>query len=351
MRGMIKLLIAGILVLGLPLSSYAVDWWTQPPAPQNTTATTTQKATQTAVQAPSPVENPVDQIQVEQPAQTNEPVPSASRVNWASGYIEVMAGATADQRVMVNYGQAKSVALKTARALAYEKLAETINGISLDSSSTYNRELMTDSDLKTQVSALIRGARILEEKVSQNPDGSIWAEVTLGIDLRGKGRDNLNTPTTDWVLRHRSRSRNTDSYFSLSDNTMGEEEPVGEESQGENSQSSEKYTGLIINAAGLGGEPAMVPQIITEDGKIVYGDASVSPKYLRVYGMAGYANSVSQAESQKRVGNNPLIITPKKAMGSNKSDFVISDRDAARILAADALGNFLKDCKVSIVLN
>jgi len=346
MKRLIRLFIAAA-VIGIPLNSYAgdLDWWVNPPV---ATQTPTQATSQTVTQAPA--ENPVDQIQVEKPVDIGEPAPSASRVNWASGYIEVMAGATADQRVMVNYGQAKSVALKTARALAYEKLAETINGISLDSSATYNRELMTDSELKTHVSALIRGARILEEKVSQNPDGSVWAEVTLGIDIRGKGRDTLARPTTDWVLRHRDRLNNDEAYFKLPESDKYEA-PLSEEGQTQPSESKEKYTGLIIDARGLNGKPAMLPKIIAENGQIVYGDAKVSPNYLREYGMAGYANSVSQAESQKRIGDNPLIIKAIKAVGSNKTDFVISDNDAARIMAADALGNFLKDCKVSIVLN
>ena len=63
---------------------------------------------------------PTDRIQVTD-SQFPGKVASASRANWEDGYIEVMAGATADTRDTVNLAHAFSVALKTARHLAYER--------------------------------------------------------------------------------------------------------------------------------------------------------------------------------------------------------------------------------------
>ena len=99
-----------------------------------------------------------DQIEVE-PSSVPGKAASASRTNWEDGYIEVMAGATADTRDTVNLAHAYSVALKTARHLAYEKLAETVGGLNLYGDATYDRELMRDANLRTVVRSMIRGAR------------------------------------------------------------------------------------------------------------------------------------------------------------------------------------------------
>ena len=50
------------------------------------------------------------------------------QVDWQSSRICVIAGATADPNRAVNSAHARSLALKTARVLAYEKMAEMWGG-------------------------------------------------------------------------------------------------------------------------------------------------------------------------------------------------------------------------------
>jgi len=292
-------------LLSISPTAQAVDWWEEEPG---------EKAI-------------VDEIKID-----NEKH-QAYRVNWENGNMEVMAGATADIKIAVNQAHAVSMATKTARHLAYEKLAETVAGISIDSNSIYDRELMMDANLKTKVNALIQGAKIVKEEQKNFPDGSVWVEVILALDMNGK--KGLSAPTTKWALKE-GRVKE-EAYLSLPEEKLP---PLDEE-----------YSGVIIDAGGLGGRPAMVPRVVTENGQVVYGEAKVGANYMIREGMTGYAGSVEKAQAQKRVGSNPLVVKALRVEGSNKSTVVVSSEDAARIIAIDAKKNILKECRVVIVLN
>ncbi len=267
------------------------------------------------------------------------PIESAVRVNWVDDYIEVIAGGTVDNRQAVNMAHALSMAQKTARHLAYEKLAETISGISITSDATYDRELMIDANLKTNLSALIRGAQVVEERHEQLADGSIWATVRLGINIVGPG--SLMTSTQPWFdnlprTQLKTRPRVPDPVPAAS-------VPAA--------KPAPSYTGLIIDAGGLNIRPAMAPRILGQGGEVLYGVHDVDQEYLTKYGMAGYARSVEQARGLERVGANPMIIKAQGITGNTACDIEISSEDAAALIMAGAGSSFLKESRVVIVVN
>jgi len=177
----------------------ADDWWddgqeesldtpqTADVAGRNAPAKQPEQTKQPAVaatQEPKRETAPTDVITTARDAQGR--VTGASRINWEQGYIEVMAGATADPKQAVSQAHAYSIALKTARHLAYEKLAETVRGLRVTSNTTYDHELHQDSRLKTALDAVVRGARVIWEEGNEFRDGSMWVEVTLGLDMYGE---------------------------------------------------------------------------------------------------------------------------------------------------------------------
>lgn len=111
------------------------------------------------------------------------------------------------------------------------------------------------------------------------------------------------------------------------------------------------YTGLIIDARGMGLRPAMLPRILVEgDLSELYGSMAVDRETALRIGFAGYAGTMEKARSiKKRIGENPLEISAKSAF--NTSDVVVSQDDARQIASAIVGNNFLKQCKVVIVLN
>lgn len=64
----------------------------------------------------------------------------------------------------------------------------------------------------------------------------------------------------------------------------------------------------------------------------------------------GYAKSVSQAKDNPRVAPNPLVIKAVKVSGAKSADVVISEADATKLRDPNVDWQFLKECKVIIVL-
>jgi hypothetical protein len=116
--------------------------------------------------------------------------------------------------------------------------------------------------------------------------------------------------------------------------------------------SSSNFTGLIIDATGLGVMPSMAPKVLDESGKEIYGSAYVSREWAVKWGMAGYAKSTAQASSLKdRIGESPGIIKAQAVKGSNKTDIQSTNADAQSISSAAKSMNFLADCRVIIVVD
>jgi hypothetical protein len=275
---------------------------------------------------------PTDQIELTDSGHPGKPS-EASRVNWEDGYIEVKAGATADTEDAVNQAHGYAMALKTARHLAYEKMAETVAGVNLIGDASYDRELMVDANLKTMVRAMIRDARVVDETQSQFPDGSVWAEVTLGLMLYGEG--GLIRPTMDWQSRR-----------PVAPTPASAPEPVAPAPANQ-----PIYTGLIIDATGLDARPAMLPKIVSPGGQVIFGTGRIDRDYVIKHGLMGYQRSLENAKGLDRVGKNPLVVVPSSVSGGNRADFVVSQADADRIRAAAAQNNFLGQCRVVAVLN
>jgi hypothetical protein len=93
------------------------------------------------------------------------------------------------------------------------------------------------------------------------------------------------------------------------------------------------YTGIIIDAKGLGLQRAMSPCIYDENNNIIYGDKDLDLAFITQNGMVDY-------NAGARAGANPLIIKAIALKNFNSSP-VISNGDANKILVANAQNHFL----------
>jgi hypothetical protein len=67
--------------------------------------------------------------------------------------------------------------------------------------------------------------------------------------------------------------------------------------------------------------------------------------------MSGYARELTVAQSNQRVGANPIKIKAVRTSGTGKSDIIISNADAQNIRLSAKSASFLNQCKVMIVLD
>ncbi len=237
---------------------------------------------------------------------------TAVRTSWEEGLIEAKAGATADMRLAVNRAQARSMALKAARHLAYEKLAEAVEGLSLTGEASVRHATLRASNLRTELQAKIRGARILGETVTDLPDGSVWAEVTLGLPL--VGQEGVSGALTGWASVQPPPSYRPNAAYATED----------------------QYTGVIVEASGLGFSPGLTPRLLTADDRAeIYGPSRISPQALQAQGLTGYMESLPKARGDPRVGRNPLLVRAVGVSGDRRGDLLVSRHDAERLMAAD----------------
>ena len=100
--------------------------------------------------------------------------------DWGNGTITVVGQGIAPPNA-VNAAQAKALAKRAAMVDGYRQLAESVQGVNVDSESTVENMMVLSDITKTKVQATIKGARILN--VQYQSDG--MCEVTMQVSIFG----------------------------------------------------------------------------------------------------------------------------------------------------------------------
>ena len=114
----------------------------------------------------------------------------------------------------------------------------------------------------------------------------------------------------------------------------------------------EGYTGLIVDARGTGAKPSMVPLLLDEKGGEVFGPAYVSREYAVQYGLCQYIRLTGNTlPALPRVAPKPLVVKGLKTDPPGSCRIIISNTDASRLRGSSSHLEFLKQCRVIIVLD
>ena len=114
---------------------------------------------------------------------------------------------------------------------------------------------------------------------------------------------------------------------------------------------AERFTGLVVDARGTQALPALVPVILDEKGKQVYGPAFVSREFAVQQGLGRYMTDTGSALKNPLAGKHPMLVKGLRAEGNDRSRIVISNTDASRLLSMSENLSFLKKCRVIIVID
>ncbi len=248
-----------------------------------------------------------------------EPTGSSGKVDWTTDVITAVGIGTPPAQP-ANISQARTMAEREAQVVAYRNLLEAVKGVRIDSTATAENLLVASDVIKTEVSGIIQGATIMDKKYMS--DGSV--EVTVGMKLTGALAGALLPQGVT---------------------------PAALPSGGTQPATGQPYTGLIVDARGLGVRPAMAPKILNEDGKEVYGSAWISRDFAVREGMAGYLKDPVVARTNPRVADKPLIVKAIKVSGENRVNTVISNTDAAAIQSSPQNLSMLQKCRVIILID
>jgi hypothetical protein len=253
-------------------------------------------------------------------------------INWSAAYIEA-AGIGAPPEKLARKINARPIALRVAQKDVLHNLLEIIKkGVQVDSATSIKDFTVGNDVIDTQVSGLMKGAEVAD--LQYMPDGR--AEVKLRIPLYG----NLAQIIMPLAMATPSAAP-----------TPTGSEPTPAVKAPESPSAPVVYTGMVVDARGIQARPAMLPRIFDEDGREIYGPTNVDFESVVKNGISGYARDLKPAQSNQRVGANPITIKALRSSGSGKSDIIISNADAQNVRLAAEGAVFLKQCKVMIVLD
>ena len=111
------------------------------------------------------------------------------------------------------------------------------------------------------------------------------------------------------------------------------------------------FTGLVIDARGLGKQAAVSPNIYDEDHNLIYGVNFVDPDYFTKWGMVQYTDDPYYTKYINRVGKNPFRIVALKENKLIETDIEISNEDAKILLQSELTKERLKEGRVIIILD
>ena len=263
-----------------------------------------------------------------------ERVGSSGSVNWATGWIKATGIGIAPQGSGGGAGQA--MAQRAAFSVAVRNLLETVKGIRVDSATLVDNYMTTNDVIKTQVSGFVNGAQIAQ--TNPLPDGSV--EVTVKVPMYGV--DSLMTP-----------------FLPEKGLTFQEVPP----------ESPDGYTGMVIDARGLGLKPACFPSVVDDKGQAVYGPQTVDKAAAEKDGMVHYMTAPKGADLSSLFGEGAYIIRPVQAApavvpregrrplkikgldkaGALKANIIISSDDAKKIREDAGMAGALKRSRVTVV--
>jgi hypothetical protein len=267
------------------------------------------------------------------PTHLVEKSPSGS-VNWTSGWVKA-AGIGVPPS---NAGPAgKALAQRAAFSVAVRNLLEVVKGVRIDAATLVDNYIVQNDVIKSQVSGFVKGAQI--EKTNESPDGSV--EVFVKAPLWGV--NSLYDPFLD--------------QMGVQDQKLPPE------------PASESYTGLVIDARGLGLKPACFPAVLDDKGEVVYGPKVVDRAAAQKDGMVHYMAASKDADLSSLFGEGTYVIRPVQTAppapprsgrmplkikggdkaGALKANIIISSEDAKKIRDDSALNVALKRSRVTVV--
>jgi hypothetical protein len=265
-------------------------------------------------------QNVVQPLQVQPAGQQ----PVEGSLDWTTGVLTVYGEGIASPQIQ-NPAQRRLMGFRAAKATAYRNLLELVGQVHVDASTTVGEAMIASDSVRTRVSGLVRGARLVPES-QQEKDGVFQVALTLNL------QDHLAAALLPAAQR-----------------------PAAPPSIPESALYTppQSYTGLIIDARGLPLKPSMAPRLLSAGGNVLFSAGGVEVEYVRRWGMVGYDRDLERAGHSDRVGGanaRPLVVRATQAAGQYGSDAVLSNEDAVKVQMADKHSPFLAQCRVVFVL-
>jgi hypothetical protein len=270
-----------------------------------------------------------------QPAVTPSPADLVVEgFNWTTQIITAK-GVGLPPPTAVSPAHGRALAAEAAEVLARRNLLAIIQGVAIDSIQTVSSAMLADNAVAAGVRGIVLGAQVVETR--EHPDG----RVEVWVAMRATG------PLAEILIPRPSAPR-PPAPVAVQPPAPPAPAPAPAPRP---APAPTIYTGLVIDARGLGVTPAMAPKVLSEGGQEVYGNSVADRTWLARHGMASYQKGLAAAQAHDRVANRPLTIKAMAVTGANKTDVVISTADAQLLLGSGPHLAFLDQARVMIVVD
>ncbi len=244
-------------------------------------------------------------------------------VDWTAGIVTA-SGIGFPPPDAVNSTQARLLAKRAAQSVAYRNLLEAFTAIRVDSTTTVKNHITTSDEIQLKVQGMVEDAKIINERQLEKSG----YEITLQMKLTGRVSETFAPKDALPVKR-----------------IVPETPPALRPKAGG------PYTGLVVDARGMGVRPALIPRILTEDGQEAYSQSYVLAKYRQSQGIAAYVSDPAAARTHPKVTDNPLFVKALRPVGNSHTDLVISNAAAQTIHGVKDHFEFLEKAQVIVIID
>ena len=319
-------------------------------------------------------------------------------INWSQGII-LAKGSGSPPKDSRNIAQARLMTERAALTDARRNLLEVLKGVRVDSSTRVENFVTKDDQIRLQAEGFIQGSVEVRRLRKYLSDGAI--EVTVAIDLSGdfislmlSASEELRkkaTPPPAPLVEAKPEKKTLpppspppgpavqlappqEKKPELPPSAppmVKEVKPIppppvpAPERKPEPPPPSAKvgeaplpdpatlppFTGVVIDTRGLKMKPALAIRILNEGAKELYRGEYVPQDKAARNGLALFARDLTAAQTNPRVGKNPLTIKGSKLDPAAPSDIILDQGGAQKMAPFAQKGTFLEECRVMIVLD
>jgi len=246
-------------------------------------------------------------------------------INWEKNDAASITAMGSGLPGMYQGAQGRVMARRAAIVECYRNLAEFIQGVQIDSETVMENLTVKSDVVKSKVAAIVKGAKIIEEY--ELPDGSYV--VKMSVPMYGVS-GSVAAAVMPEVMK--------DTPVAEPPMKVSKKDTVLSKAEYKEARTVE-YSGVVIDAAGMGLECTMAPQIIDTNGRVIYGMDNIDVDFAVSHGLVEYTKDLQAASGgSTRAGSNPLVVKANGVKGGSNSvnpvNVVVSPEDADRILLA-----------------
>jgi len=315
-------------------------------------------------------------------------------VNWSNGTVSAQGNGLAASGT--NPKTASFLACRAAVVDAQRNLLEAIQGVRVTSTTVVQDFALESDEIRTTLEGVVKGASMLERKTNDDgvctvvlrmpmggkmstsvyqasfgaaddavslrllPSGSYGALLGEAMRVsfrrtaaRGFGVFPMNLPWVSPVQAASGSEKWAEAYESLAGRVSALEQQLDTAAPAEKSQVAvEKLpTGLVVDARGSNFIPSLSPNIRQLRGGIIYPNSKARNSILGSGNLVAlFARNVDFAMRHPRVGERPLLIKGLRTWGDTRTEIVLGEESAAKVVAL-AKTDFFTGAGVIIILD